>query len=241
MIKHVGKQGDRKVAIVFREVPGEEHMCLVVYPDVMPMHMHDSLMKAIESTEGQSAENLGDALHSKLFNDGRPMLMALHSEGMLKKVQTGTVTVTPATNSHVRLDELNSILREMKTGEDAIRRMAELDADRGYTGKAKRRDDYGREVGAPSETVQRGAQTVAGSDADLAQRARAQAPQNAALDDSSIADNLKLQAERMAAEAKGLLAESERMIQEANSLLGITDAPKRGRKPKAKVADAAKG
>ena len=26
MIKHIGKHGDRKVAIVFREIPGEEHM-----------------------------------------------------------------------------------------------------------------------------------------------------------------------------------------------------------------------
>ena len=36
MIKHIGKHGDRKVAIVFREVPGEEHMTLVgrgVAPD----------------------------------------------------------------------------------------------------------------------------------------------------------------------------------------------------------------
>ena len=32
MIKHIGKHGDRKVAIVFREVPGETHMCLVIYP-----------------------------------------------------------------------------------------------------------------------------------------------------------------------------------------------------------------
>ena len=26
-IRHVGKHGDRKVAVVFREVPGEPHMC----------------------------------------------------------------------------------------------------------------------------------------------------------------------------------------------------------------------
>ena len=45
----------------------------------------------------------------------------------------------------------------------------------------------------------------------------------------------------MAAEAKGLLAESERMIAEANQLLGVKPTAKRGRKPKAKVADAAKG
>ena len=238
MIKHIGKQGDRKVAIVFREIPGEDHMALVVYPDVLPMHLHDGLMSAIESAEGQQSNNLGEALHSKLFNDGRPMLTALHAEGMLKKVQTETITVTPAQGSSVRLDELNKILREMEQGEEAVKRMAEIDADAGYTGKASRKDDYGREVGSPSETIRRGANTVAGSDADLA--TRAQAPQTGALDDASIATNLKAQAERMAAEAKGLIAESERMIKEANEMLGIKEQPKktRGRKPKAKVADA---
>lgn len=239
MIKHVGKQGDRRVAVVFREVPGEQHMCLVVYPDVMPMHLHDGLMKAIESAEGQQAGNLGEALNSKLFSDGRPMLSALHAEGMLKKVQTETITMIAATNQTVRLDELNNILREMEQGEEAIKRMAEIDADAGYTGKASRKDDYGREIGAPSETVQRGAQTVAGSDADL--KARAQAPQNGALQDTDIANTMKAQAEKMAAEAQGLLAESERMVKEANEMLGIKEPAKRGRKPKAKVADAAKG
>jgi hypothetical protein len=48
MIKHIGKHGDRKVAIVFREVPGEEHMALVIYPDVLQVSMHDSIMKVIK-------------------------------------------------------------------------------------------------------------------------------------------------------------------------------------------------
>lgn len=239
MIKHIGKQGDRRVAVVFREVPGEEHMCLVVYPDLLPMHLHDGLMGAIESPEGQQASNLGESLNSKMFSDGRPMLSALHAEGMLKKVQTETVKMMPGANQTVRLDELNKILREMEQGEDAVKRLAEIDADAGYTGKASRKDDYGREIGAPNNAVQRGSPTVAGSDADL--KARAQAPQNGALQDTDIAITMKAQAEKMAAEAKGLLAESERMIKEANEMLGISDAPKRGRKPKAKVADAAKG
>jgi len=228
MLKHVGKQGDRKVAIIFREVPGEEHMALVCYPDLMKVDMHDALMKAIESPEGQQSNNLGEAIHSKLFPDGRQMLAALHAEGMLKKVQTEQITVTPAQNAHVRLDEMNKIVREMESGADAAKKLAELDADAGYTGKASRKDDYGREVGAPPEHVQRGAATVAGSDAA------------GALGDADIANNMKAQAERMAAEAKGLLAESERMIAEANEMLGIKEEPKkpRGRKPKAKVADA---
>ena len=229
MIKHIGKHGDRKVAIVFREVPGEEHMCLVVYPDVLPVAMHDAMMKVIESEPGQAAENLGDALFRSLFNDGRPMLQTLHVEGMIKKVQCRQVTVTPTATSHVNLEEMNGIIRKMKLGEDAIREMADLDANRGMTGRVRQRDDFGREVGAPNEFV-RGS-SVAGSDA-----ARA-------LDDAAIARDLQTQAARMASEARSLLAESDRLMKEAAAMNGVgsgtAPAKKSGRTKKVRAADAA--
>jgi len=221
-IKHVGRQGDRKVAIIFREVPGEDHMCLVVYPDIMPSHMHDSLIKAIETPEAQQSENLADAIHRQLFSDGRPMLTALHAEGMIKKVQTETVVVTPTPNAKIKLSELNSILREMKSGEQAITKLAELDANLGYTGKASRRDDYGRELQAPPTART----NLAGS--------------NQALDDFALAENLRQQAVKMENEAKGLLAESARIMKEVSALVGtpVATEPKRGRPAKSKAADA---
>ena len=152
------------------------------------------------------------------------MLQTLHVEGMIKKVQAKQVTVTPGGNSTVNLDEMNGIIRKMKLGEDAIREMAELDANKGYTGKARRRDDYGREVGAP--IPQRMAE-VAGSDA-----ARA-------LDDQAIAQDRMKQAQRMEAEARGLLAESARLMAEAAAMSGGAPKPKRGRQKKVKAADAA--
>jgi hypothetical protein len=226
-IKHVGKQGDRRVAIIFREVPGEDHMCLVVYPDVLPTHMHDALMKAIETPEAQQAEDLAMAINSKMFPDGRPMLVALHSEGMLKKVQTETVVVTPTPHSSVKLSELNSILRQMKEGQQAISKLAELDANSGISGKAKVRDGFGREL-RPPPTART---NIMGS--------------NQALDDGALAANFRSQAAKMEAEAKGLLAESARLAKEAANLEGVpaetTTAPKRGRPAKAKVADATQG
>jgi hypothetical protein len=190
--------------------------------------MHDAMMKVIESEPGQAAENLGDALFRSLFNDGRPMLQTLHAEGMIKKVQTKQVTVTPTATSHVNLEEMNGIIRKMKMGEDAIREMADLDANRGMTGRVRQKDDFGREVGAPNEFV-RGA-SVAGSDA-----ARA-------LDDVAIAQDLQTQAQRMAAEARSLLAESERLMKEAAVLSGeptAKPAAKAGRPKKVRAADAA--
>jgi hypothetical protein len=226
MIKHIGKHGDRKVAIVFREVPGEEHMALVIYPDVLPVAMHDSIMKVIESPAGQTAEHLGDAMFRSLLPDGRPVLQTLHVEGMIKKVQTKQVTVTPTATSHVNLGEMNNILREMKVGEEAVKKLAELDSNRGMTGKVRQKDDFGREIGAPTQ-ITRGA-NVAGSDA-----ARA-------LDDQALATTLLQQAQRMEAEARGLMAESARLMKEATSMSGPiseTTAPatKRGR-PSKKVA-----
>ena len=66
-LKHIGKHNDRKVAVVFRQIPGDEHMCLCIYPDLMSMNLHDPLMKVLESTVGQSAEELADALHRNIF------------------------------------------------------------------------------------------------------------------------------------------------------------------------------
>jgi hypothetical protein len=225
MIKHIGKLGDRKVAIVFREVPGEEHMALIVYPDIMPSHIHDAVMRVLESPIGQTAENLGDAMFRSLLSDGRAMLQTLHAEGMIKKVQAKQVVVTPSPSSHVNLEELNKIINEMKTGADAVKRLADLDSQQGMSGKGRRKDDYGREVGAPP-THLTGA-NVAGSDAALA------------LDDVAIASSMASQATRMEAEAKGLLAESARLRSEAEAMSGGAPKPKRGRRKKVVTANAA--
>lgn len=222
MMKHIGKHGDRKVAIVFREVPNEEHMALVVYPDTLPVVFHDTIMKVIESPIAQNAENLGDALFRTLLPDGRAILQTLHGEGMLKKVQTKQVVVTPNATSHVNLEEMNKIIREMKTGQDAIKRLADIDNNRGMS-NYKRKDDFGREVGAPTELVRQGSAAVAGSDA-----ARA-------LDDAALAVNFRDQATRMASEARQLLAESDRLMKEASQLGGQSTtetSTRRGRPPK---------
>lgn len=225
MIKHVGKHGDRKVAVVFRAVPGEEHMALVLYTETLPSHIHDSIMKVLESDVGQAAENLGDAMFRSFLSDGRAMLQTLHSEGMIKKVQTKQIVVTPTSSSHVNLDELNKIIDEMKTGDDAVKRLAEIDANAGMTGKVRPRDQFGREVGAPPAELT-GA-NVAGSDAAQA------------MDDAVLSKQLAEQAVRMEQEAKGLIAESARLRKEAESLSDAAPKPKRGRQKKVNAANEA--
>jgi hypothetical protein len=216
-LKHVGKHGDRKVAIIFREVPGEPHMCLVTYTETLNQHIHDPLIKCIESDIGQHAESLSDALNRTLGMDGQPILFTLHREGLLKKVQTENIVVTPNSNTKIKLNELNKILTEMRQGEDAVKRMAELDKSRGLQDPvdvARRvRESKTRDAKVPTT------QPLTASSSD-------------ALGDNAIANNLRQQAQKMEAEAKGLLAESARLMSEAASMDPVKPVAKKTTKAK---------
>jgi len=221
-LKHIGKHNDRKVVIVFREVPGEEHMALVVYPETLPISMSEDIMRIVQSPEAQNADTLGDVLFRNMFKDGNPILQTLHKQRMMKKVQTANIMVTPTASSSCRLDELNHIINQIKSGESAFEKLQELDKNAGISGKTKARDALGQAIKVTAKSPS----TIA-------------AGGNSALDDSSIAQGLRSQAAKMESEAKGLLAESARLMKEAADMEGVpvASAPKRGRK--AKVASAA--
>jgi hypothetical protein len=217
MLKHIAKHNDKKAVILFREVPGDDHMCLVAYSDLLPRMMHDEIMKVLESPSGQAAENFADALFRNIMADGNNCLESLHRNGLIKKVPTNQVLVTPGGKSNVRLDELNSILNEMKSGEDAIKRMAELDAGAGMSGKTRRNEP--REVGAPRNS-----------------RATPAKVTDAVLSDEDLAQQRLDQAARMRESAKQLLAEAERLAGEAAQI----NAPKLPKAKKANVKKTAK-
>ena len=207
-LKHVGMHGDRKVAVVFRQLPGEEHMCLVVYTQLLNQNIHDPLVATIESDIGQSSKDLADALNRTHTRDGKIILQVLHSEGMLKKVNTEFIMMTPAPKQHIRLNELNKLLNEMEMGEAAVRRLAEIDASKGLQDPA----DIAKRMRGEQPAADRmfGAQDTLG--------------------DNELANNLRQQAARMSSEAKGLLAEADRLMKEAASMEGITmheSAPKK--------------
>ena len=229
-LKHIGKQGDRKVAIVFKTIPNEHHMCLVVYPETLPSVWHDTIMRVIESPAGQASDELADALHRNLLPDGRNILETLHLERMLKRVRTDQIVVTPTPQSSVRLDELNRLLAEMKDPDLARKRAAE-DANRGL-------------VDAPTKRA-----------AEQAFKSGQQPPVpqgNNALSDQDLANNMLAQAKRMEAEAHGMINEAARLKKEAERMfpgaqptatqtVTETASPKRsrGRPPKVAVAHAA--
>ena len=208
MIKHVGKHNNKKVVILFKTVPNEEHMCLVVYPETLPRHIHDDVMSALESEAGQQAKEFSDYLFRVTLQDGNNALATLHKEGMIKKVPTNQVIVTPNAKSTVRLDELNEILTKMNMGEEAVKELANLDKNAGMTGKRKPAEKTLGEVRAPKESRSTPATVETNIKLDEI------------LTDEQLASQRLVQAQKMAAEAKSLLAESERLQKEAAALMG---------------------
>lgn len=210
MIKHVAKHNNKKAIILFRTVPGEDHMCLVVYPETMPRHIHDDIMKALESDSGQQAKEFSDYLFRFTLSDGNNALETLHREGMIKKVPTNQVIVTPDNKSTVRLDELNAILGKMAQGDEAVRELAELDSNSGMKG-GKKRTVESKDVGVPPASRSQPVNvenTISINDV---------------LSDEQLANQRMAQAAKLAAEAKQLLAESDRLMKEAATLTGVKE------------------
>ena len=244
-IKHVGRMGDRKLCVLFRQVPGEDHMCLIIHPEVLPAHWQDAIQRVIESDIGQTADELANAMHRSLLPDGRPILETLHNERMIKKVRTADVIMTPTTNSSIRLDELNKMLNEMKQGDEAIKRMAQNDASRGMVEPGVKR---AAEAAYKKDRAEK-------ADPNYVAPPVLKAGQDGALTDRDIAANMLAQAKAMELNAKQMVAEAARMKKDAERMdptVNAKNAKKappvavaepapvpKARRAKAKVADAA--
>ena len=194
-------------------------MCLVANSDLLPRLVHDEVMKVLESPSGQAADSFADALWRNIMADGRNTLEVMHKEGFIKKVPTKQVIMTPTTKAKVRLDELNNILNEMKQGEEAIKRLTEIDSSAGMTGKLnKNRVIPGRELGVSPSS----------------RSVPASVPGDSVLTDEVLASQRLEQAAKMQASAQQLLAEADRLMKEAGELNPTTTkAPRKNAKKKA--------
>lgn len=194
MIKHVGLHNNKKIVLLFREVPEEDHMCLVAYSELLPRLIHDEVMKVLESPSGQQAKNLSDALFTHIMPDGRNCLESLHKNGLIKKVATNAVKITPNKNSSIMLSELNTILNEMEKGEEAVKRLKDLDKP------TKVQKQNTNQKNSPNEL-------------DIITTTES------ILTDEDLAAQRIDQAKRMRADAARLLSEAENLEKEAESLI----------------------
>lgn len=224
MIKHVGTHDQKRCVLLFKEVPGSDDMCLIVYTDTLPKLIHDPMMKCIESEVGQRANDITGPLNRTLMDNGKNLLNTLHTSGYITRVPTNQMILRPQAGTTIRLDELNKILKEMEKGEEATQRLAELDAQAGI------RD--------PAKSLKNLAKTPIGEVIREEEIVPITASQDSVLTDANIAQGQISQANALAADAERLLTEANNLRDEAYTLAPELK-PKVTRKPR-KAAKAAK-
>lgn len=115
-LKHVGriKDNGRKCVVVFRTLPGDAFSCLVIMTESLSESYHDALINLVESNAAQVNSELSEVLARAVFPDGSTMLPSLHVKGMLTKVPTSAVEMTPNSSVSILLSQLNQIIAEQK-------------------------------------------------------------------------------------------------------------------------------
>jgi hypothetical protein len=191
-LKHVGKMKNTgaKVLVVFRTLPGESSMALVLPTATLPDLYHNSIMDLVENDQSQQAFEFGEMMFVRMFPDGRPMLRAMQADNRLQKVPTDSVIMTPNPQNEVPLGDLNVLIAEQRncTIDDLCTFV------KGYT-----KEDQSSKVTDVA--------TVTETPAPV----RAQATNNDVLSDKDIAKSYRSQADSMYKEAARLRKEADEL------------------------------
>jgi hypothetical protein len=115
-LKHIGRMKNTgvKILTIFRTLPGESNMALVLPVSNLSDSYHDSIMTVVETDQAQETFELGEILFTRTFPDGRPILQALQADGRLQKVATDLVIMSPTANDSIPLDQLNVLIAEQR-------------------------------------------------------------------------------------------------------------------------------
>jgi hypothetical protein len=132
-----------------------------------------------------------------MFADGRPMLRALQADGILQKVPTDAVLMTPTSNDTIGLDELNVLIAEQRNC--AVDELCTFVSGAPKGGVSvediAKIEDLGRDVGEPAFTEKPAAPLKAN--------------ENEVLSDKDIAKSYRSQADAMYKEAARLRKEAD--------------------------------
>lgn len=115
-VKHVGSYGKKPCIVLFREVPNESDQCLVVLTDSLGPELHQDVMRAVESNEGQDSNDISQVFDRYKTTNGENMLHTLHNSGKIIKAPVDLVSLTPYPNQSVPLKDVNAEIRRISEG-----------------------------------------------------------------------------------------------------------------------------
>ena len=195
-LKHIGRiqNTGAKVLVVFRTLPGESNMALVLPVAQLPDQYHDAIMTLVETDQAQDAFEFGEIMHIRPFPDGRPMLRAMQADGRLLKVATDAVMMTPTTNDTILLANLNTLIAEQKS--------CTIDELCTFVAGAPAVKPAVKDIATVNDMTP-------AVDLDIPAPIRAQANTNTALSDRDLAKSYRSQADAMYKEAARLRKEAD--------------------------------
>jgi hypothetical protein len=181
MLKHVGKHNNQKIVIVFRQLPGEDDQALIVYPNSLPSLLHDEMMKCLESAVGQASNSINEVFFRTIMADGTSILTSLHVGGFLSKVPANSVTVTPTSNSNedIKLDKLNSLIKQISSGEPMGRDLGDPVVPASEQAQVLNDEDLAKQRLDQATTMKLEAKRLIAEAERLEKEAQSLAPQNA--------------------------------------------------------------
>lgn len=100
----------RRVIVAYKVLPGEPEYCVVVTTENLEAGDHDSLIRLVESSAGQEADDLATVMMRTQLSDGSNMLARFHTTGKMVKVKTADVEMIPNQNTSIRLSDLNEAI-----------------------------------------------------------------------------------------------------------------------------------
>jgi hypothetical protein len=115
-VKHLGRFKDTKevVGVVYRVLPSDPEHALVVPTSGLESDEHTRLMDLIQSAASQTSYELAEAMARAPLGDGSIMLARFHVKGLMKKVKSNQIEMTPNQFTTISLDALNAAIAQQK-------------------------------------------------------------------------------------------------------------------------------
>lgn len=113
--RHIGrlKNTDRRIVVVFLQIPNKEDHALVVDTDSLPDSFHDALMHVVDSIEGQQTPILANILNRRILPDtGQDIMSSLHVRGFMQAQPISNILMFPRPNMPMPLEDIIKMMKQ---------------------------------------------------------------------------------------------------------------------------------
>jgi hypothetical protein len=107
--RHIGrlKNTDRKIVVIYMQIPGKTNSALIVDTDALPDQFHEYLMTVVESDVAQNTVNLADVLDRRPSPDaGINLMNSLHRRGFIRPEPVDNIIMFPRPNMPFPLSKI---------------------------------------------------------------------------------------------------------------------------------------